>query len=42
MNNVATWARNKEGVDPERVNYLTGEWSVGTPRSYTFSVSATF
>lgn len=42
MNNVATWARNKEGVDPERVNFLTGQWSVGTPRSYTFSVSATF
>ncbi len=42
MNNVATWARNKEGIDPERVNFLTGQWSVGTPRSYTFSVSATF
>lgn len=41
-NNVATWARNKENIDPERVNFLTGQWSVGTPRSYTFSVSATF
>lgn len=41
-NNVATWARNKENIDPERVNFYTGEWSVGTPRSYTFSVSATF
>ncbi len=42
MNNVATWARNKEGIDPERVNFYTGQWSVGTPKSYTFSLSATF
>lgn len=42
MNNVATWARNKEGIDPERVNVYTGAWGVGTPKSYTFSVSATF
>lgn len=42
LNNVATWARNKEGIDPERVNVYTGQWTVGTPRSYTFSLSATF
>lgn len=42
MNNVCTWARNKEGIDPERVNFYTGQWSVGTPRSYTFSLTATF
>ncbi|MDE7375035.1 MAG: TonB-dependent receptor, partial [Odoribacter sp.] len=42
MNNVATWVRNKEGVDPERVNPRTGEWSVGVPQSYTFGISATF
>lgn len=42
INNVATWVRNNEGVDPERVNPLTGAWSVGTPRSYTFSLNAIF
>ncbi|MCM1050887.1 MAG: SusC/RagA family TonB-linked outer membrane protein [Paenibacillus sp.] len=41
-NNVATWVRNNEGVDPERVNALTGVWSVGTPRSFTFSINAIF
>lgn len=42
VNNVATWARNGQSIDPERVNPLTGEWSFATPRSYTFSISANF
>lgn len=41
-NNVATWVRNGDGIDPERVNAATGVWSVGTPRSYTISVNAKF
>ncbi len=42
MNNVATWVRNSEGVDPERVEAATGIWSIGAPRSYTFSINANF
>lgn len=42
MNNVATWLANKEGIDPERVDALTGKWNFGTPRSYTFSINANF
>lgn len=42
VNNVATLVRNSEGIDPERVNPLTGAWSTGTPRSFTFSINANF
>ena len=38
MNNVATWARNNLGLDPEAVNPVTGENLTKTPRSYTFSL----
>ncbi len=38
MNNVATWARNSLGLDPEAVNPITGENGYKTPRSYTFSL----
>ncbi|MDE6450067.1 MAG: hypothetical protein K2L41_08300, partial [Muribaculaceae bacterium] len=41
-NNVATWVRNSEGIDPERVNPVTGQWNLGTPRSYTFSINVNF
>lgn len=42
VNNVATWVANSEGIDPERVDAETGEWNFGTPRSYTFSINASF
>lgn len=42
VNNVATWVRNSEGIDPERVDATTGTWKLGTPRSYTFSINACF
>lgn len=42
VNNVATWVRNGEGLDPERVDAQTGIWNFGTPRSYTFSINANF
>lgn len=38
MNNVATWARNNLGLDPEAVNPVTGSNLNKTPRSYTFSL----
>lgn len=38
MNNVATWARNNLGLDPEAVNPVTGTNNYKTPRSYTFSL----
>lgn len=41
-NNVCTWVRNKEGIDPERVTATTGAWTVSTPRSFTFSINANF
>lgn len=41
-NNVATWVRNSEGIDPERVDPITGQWNLGTPRSYTFSINVNF
>ena len=42
MNNVATWVRNSQGLDPERVDAQTGKWDFGAPRSYTFSINANF
>lgn len=42
VNNVATWARNGYGLDPERVDAQTGKWNFGDPRSYTFSINAKF
>ncbi len=38
MNNVATWARNKHGKDPEAVNAYNGSNLTRAPRSYTFSL----
>ena len=38
MNNVATWARNSLGLDPEAVNPVSGTNNYKTPRSYTFSL----
>jgi len=42
MNNVATWARNGLGIDPEANNPLSGSRSLKTPRSYTFSIYFSF
>lgn len=42
INNVATWARNANGLDPEAVNPRTGNNILKTPRSYTMSLMATF
>lgn len=42
VNNVATWVRNSEGIDPERVDAQTGKWDFRTPRSYTFSLNVNF
>jgi TonB-linked SusC/RagA family outer membrane protein len=39
MNNVATWVRNSQGIDPEACNPLTGYSSNKTPKSYTMSLS---
>lgn len=38
VNNVATWARNSKGLDPEAVNLVTGSNLNEMPRSYTMSV----
>ncbi len=38
VNNVATWVRNSQGIDPEAVNPVTG-YAIAKPcRSYTMSV----
>ncbi|HRN15810.1 MAG TPA: hypothetical protein PLF38_01990, partial [Xylanibacter oryzae] len=38
INNVATWVRNSQGIDPEAVNPVTG-YAIAKPRkSYTMSV----
>lgn len=42
MNNVATWVRNKYGVDPESVNPVTGARGLKTPKSYTLSLNVRF
>lgn len=42
MNNVATWARNGLGIDPEANNPLTGIRSLKAPKSYTFSIYFSF
>ena len=38
VNNLATWARNKYGIDPEAYNLFSGDFNSITPRSYTFSL----
>ena len=38
MNNIATWARNGRGLDPEAVNPYTGTNTNLTPKSYTMSL----
>ncbi|MDE6377985.1 MAG: hypothetical protein K2K72_04490, partial [Duncaniella sp.] len=38
MNNIATWARNGLGLDPEAVDPYTGHNTDKTPRSYTMSL----
>ena len=42
MNNLATWVRNEQGIDPEANSPLSGETLDLTPRSYTMSVGITF
>ena len=42
VNNLCTWTRNKLDVDPEACSPVTGTSMLRTPRSYTFSVQATF
>ena len=38
MNNIATWARNGRGLDPEAVNPYTGTNTNLAPKSYTMSL----
>lgn len=38
MNNVCTWARNSQGLDPEAVSLVNGTHLNTTPRSYTLSL----
>ncbi|MDE6174540.1 MAG: hypothetical protein K2F88_03140, partial [Duncaniella sp.] len=38
MNNIATWARNGLGIDPEAYNLSSGRHMDKTPRSYTMSL----
>ncbi len=38
MNNIATWARNGIGIDPEAYNLTSGFHMDKTPRSYTMSL----
>ncbi len=42
INDLCTWVRNSRGVDPEANNALSGERSLKTPRSYTFSILFSF
>ncbi len=42
MNNVWTWARNSQGIDPEAINPITGYTMDSVPRSYTMSISFNF
>lgn len=42
MNNVATFVRNKQNIDPEANNPITGTTLVRTPRSFTMGVNLTF
>lgn len=39
MNNIATWARNSKGIDPEAYSLSGGTHQLKTPRSYTMSLS---
>lgn len=39
INNVATWVKNKVGIDPEANNPYTGMTLDKTPRSYTMSLN---
>lgn len=41
-NNLWTWCRNSLDIDPEACNPTGGETSLRTPRSYAFSLSASF
>lgn len=41
-NNIATWTRNKLGLDPEACSPVSGSTILPTPRSYTFSVQVGF
>lgn len=42
INNLATWVRNKYGVDPEANNAINGLRTIKAPRSYTFSLFFSF
>ena len=41
-NELWTWTRNSLGIDPEACAPVGGETGLRTPRSYTFSLSASF
>mgnify|MGYP000845894964 FL=1 len=41
MNNVLTWVRNAQGIDPEANDPYTGMPLVKTPKSWTFSLGVT-
>lgn len=41
MNNVLTWVRNAQGIDPEANDPYTGMPFVKTPKSWTFSLGVT-
>lgn len=41
-NNLWTWTRNKLDIDPEACSPVSGTTQLRAPRSYTFSVQATF
>lgn len=42
MNNVATWVKNKYGIDPEANNAWTGYNKNKAPKSYTMSLNVNF
>ena len=42
VNNLCTWARNNQGIDPEANNAIMGTKSLKIPRSYTFSLYFSF
>lgn len=42
VNNVLTWVRNARGIDPERVDAMTGALSGRIPRTYTFNLNVKF
>jgi hypothetical protein len=41
-NNVALWTVNKEGIDPESVDPITGRLSLTNPLTFTFGIKLDF